>query len=281
MKRFRRGSDDRRRTGHPAPLLVLDGVTKSFGAVAALRGVHLALHPGEAHALVGENGAGKSTLVKVLAGVHAPDAGDDSRRAAARLRGPGRRQGRRHRGHLPGADALPRPLGHREHLHGPPAAAPVSAAHRPRRDVRARPSGCSTGSVCASTRPARRAASPSPTSRSSRSPRRISLDARRADHGRADRRADRRRGRAAVRRRPRAARRGRAPCCSSRTASTRSSPSATGHRACATAPRSPPTPPPTLTVDEMVARMVGRDVADLFPKQAAELGDVAARGRAA
>ncbi|MET7750586.1 sugar ABC transporter ATP-binding protein [Micromonospora sp. NPDC005367] len=58
-----------------APLLVLDGVTKSFGAVAALRGVHLALHPGEAHALVGENGAGKSTLVKTLAGAHAPDTG--------------------------------------------------------------------------------------------------------------------------------------------------------------------------------------------------------------
>ncbi|TDC32361.1 sugar ABC transporter ATP-binding protein, partial [Micromonospora sp. 15K316] len=61
--------------GDRAPLLVLDGVAKSFGAVAALRGVHLALHPGEAHALVGENGAGKSTLVKTLAGAHAPDAG--------------------------------------------------------------------------------------------------------------------------------------------------------------------------------------------------------------
>jgi rhamnose transport system ATP-binding protein len=60
--------------GQP-PLLALTGIDKSFGAVAALRDVRLALYPGEAHALVGENGAGKSTLVKVLAGVHAPDAG--------------------------------------------------------------------------------------------------------------------------------------------------------------------------------------------------------------
>ncbi|MEU7875031.1 sugar ABC transporter ATP-binding protein [Dactylosporangium sp. NPDC049140] len=56
-------------------MLVLEGVSKSFGAVAALRDVRLDLRAGEAHALVGENGAGKSTLVKVLAGAHAPDAG--------------------------------------------------------------------------------------------------------------------------------------------------------------------------------------------------------------
>jgi len=57
------------------PLLELRGVSKSFGAVAALRDVQLDLAAGEVHALVGENGAGKSTLVKVLAGVHQPDAG--------------------------------------------------------------------------------------------------------------------------------------------------------------------------------------------------------------
>ncbi|UWZ43240.1 sugar ABC transporter ATP-binding protein [Dactylosporangium matsuzakiense] len=56
-------------------VLVLEGVSKSFGAVAALRDVRLELRAGEAHALVGENGAGKSTLVKILAGAHAPDAG--------------------------------------------------------------------------------------------------------------------------------------------------------------------------------------------------------------
>jgi rhamnose transport system ATP-binding protein len=59
----------------PAPLLALEGVSKSFGAVAALQDVSLELFGGEAHALVGENGAGKSTLVKILAGVHTPDAG--------------------------------------------------------------------------------------------------------------------------------------------------------------------------------------------------------------
>ena len=57
------------------PLLALSGVSKSFGAVEALRDVRLELYGGEAHALVGENGAGKSTLVKVLSGVHTPDAG--------------------------------------------------------------------------------------------------------------------------------------------------------------------------------------------------------------
>ncbi|WP_156753537.1 sugar ABC transporter ATP-binding protein [Actinokineospora pegani] len=57
------------------PLLEVSDVTKSFGAVAAVRGVSFPLHAGEAHALVGENGAGKSTIVKMLAGVHRPDRG--------------------------------------------------------------------------------------------------------------------------------------------------------------------------------------------------------------
>lgn len=56
-------------------LLALEGVEKRFGAVQALGGVDFAVKPGEVVGLVGDNGAGKSTLVKVIAGIHAADAG--------------------------------------------------------------------------------------------------------------------------------------------------------------------------------------------------------------
>jgi ABC-type sugar transport system ATPase subunit len=57
------------------PLLQMEGISKSFPGVQALRGVDLELRSGEVLAILGENGAGKSTLIKVLAGAHLPDAG--------------------------------------------------------------------------------------------------------------------------------------------------------------------------------------------------------------
>ena len=59
-----------------SPLLAMRGVTKRFPGVLALDGVDFTLRRGEVHTLMGENGAGKSTLVKVLTGVHTPDAGE-------------------------------------------------------------------------------------------------------------------------------------------------------------------------------------------------------------
>jgi ribose transport system ATP-binding protein len=56
-------------------LLEATGVSKTYGAVVALKAASLAVRPGEVHALMGANGAGKSTLVKILTGAIHPDGG--------------------------------------------------------------------------------------------------------------------------------------------------------------------------------------------------------------
>jgi ABC-type sugar transport system ATPase subunit len=57
------------------PAVRFEGITKRFPGVLALADVSLAVEPGACHALCGENGAGKSTLGKILAGIHPPDEG--------------------------------------------------------------------------------------------------------------------------------------------------------------------------------------------------------------
>lgn len=56
--------------------LELKGVCKSFPGVKALDDVQLSLRPGTVHALMGENGAGKSTLMKCLFGIYKMDRGE-------------------------------------------------------------------------------------------------------------------------------------------------------------------------------------------------------------
>ncbi len=57
------------------PVMRVEAITKSFGAVRVLRGVNLHLEPGEVLGVVGANGAGKSTLVKIITGYQPPDSG--------------------------------------------------------------------------------------------------------------------------------------------------------------------------------------------------------------
>ena len=59
----------------PSEIVRLDHVVKRFGGITAVNDVSFAVATGEIHAVVGENGAGKSTIMKMLAGVHLPDAG--------------------------------------------------------------------------------------------------------------------------------------------------------------------------------------------------------------
>ncbi len=56
--------------------LELKGVSKSFPGVKALDNVSLSIRPGTVHALMGENGAGKSTLMKCLFGIYKMDEGE-------------------------------------------------------------------------------------------------------------------------------------------------------------------------------------------------------------
>ncbi len=58
-----------------APLLEIQGISKTFPGVRALDDVSLRLEAGEVLALIGENGAGKSTLIKILGGAHRADSG--------------------------------------------------------------------------------------------------------------------------------------------------------------------------------------------------------------
>jgi ABC-type sugar transport system ATPase subunit len=58
------------------PLIEMRAISKTFGAVIALRRVDLRIERGEVLGLVGDNAAGKSTLMKILSGAYTPDSGE-------------------------------------------------------------------------------------------------------------------------------------------------------------------------------------------------------------
>lgn len=58
------------------PVIALEGITRSFGEVQALRGISLGLRPGKALALVGESGCGKTTCARIIARMDQPTSGE-------------------------------------------------------------------------------------------------------------------------------------------------------------------------------------------------------------
>ena len=56
-------------------MIEIQGLTKHYGTLVAVRDLSLTVHPGELFGLLGPNGAGKSTVMKILAGLLRPTAG--------------------------------------------------------------------------------------------------------------------------------------------------------------------------------------------------------------
>ena len=90
----------------------LSAVTKSYGAIAALRGIDLAIEPGEVVSLLGPNGAGKTTAVRILLGLMSPSSG----RAEVFGHPPASRYARLRRGAQLQVARVPETLRVREHI---------------------------------------------------------------------------------------------------------------------------------------------------------------------
>ena len=78
-------------------------ISKSFGGVRVLNDVNLRLDAGEVVGLLGDNGAGKSTLIKIVTGVHGPDAGESCSMASPCTTSTSSGPSPGHRDRLPGA----------------------------------------------------------------------------------------------------------------------------------------------------------------------------------
>ena len=91
-------------------LLSVEGLSKSYGGVHAVRGVSFALRAGEILALIGPNGAGKSTCFDMLNGQNIPDSRPDQpARPGHRRQEAARDLAARRRTHLPDHRDISRP----------------------------------------------------------------------------------------------------------------------------------------------------------------------------
>lgn len=83
-------SPDEAERGETPPAVALKGISKRFPGVAAVSEVDLGIHAGEVHVFAGENGAGKSTLMKLIAQIEVPTTGSvEIAGVPMRHRGPG------------------------------------------------------------------------------------------------------------------------------------------------------------------------------------------------
>ena len=57
------------------PLLEVNGLTKRFGGLVAVRDIGFSIRPGEILGLIGPNGSGKSTVMRLVMGIERPNAG--------------------------------------------------------------------------------------------------------------------------------------------------------------------------------------------------------------
>ncbi|MGG1949509.1 ATP-binding cassette domain-containing protein [Trinickia sp. NRRL B-1857] len=125
------------RTEMSNPLLQMRNINKTFPGVRALDNVHLEVHAGEIHSLMGENGAGKSTLMKILSGAYQADAGGEIvvDGNAVTIDGPQDAKALGIAVIYQELSLAPNLRRRREHLRGP-RAAPWREAFRPRRSGR-------------------------------------------------------------------------------------------------------------------------------------------------
>ena len=94
------------------PVAELQNVTKNYGTVAALRGVSLAIEPGELVAVLGPNGAGKTTAVRILLGLTAQTSGQ----ATVFGHAPGSQEAKLRRGAMLQVARVPETVRVREHI---------------------------------------------------------------------------------------------------------------------------------------------------------------------